>query len=292
MRYLTAGGAVVLRGAGDQRRVLVVHRPAYDDWTLPKGKPRADEPLPATAVREVREETGLTIVLRAPLGATSYEVQGVPKTVSWWLGAEVDDAGAATDSREVDQLAWISPEKAERRLSYPNEVEVLQRGCSAPETIPFMVVRHSKAMRRRSWAGRDSDRRLTERGRRQSAALVPAVLAAFGTGLVASSASTRCVDTLRPFAEVAELPLQRYFELSEEGAAREPERVALTMQLLRMQCLELGMPLAVCGHRPVLPTMLTCLGLDPDPMQVAEIRVAHLDPEGGTVTSERISPAF
>ncbi len=296
MKGLTAGGAVLLRGAEQRRRVLVVHRPAYDDWTLPKGKPRADEPLPATAVREVREETGLSIVLRAPLGTTSYAVEGVPKTVNWWRGVEVRDAGtgavAVTDEREVDRLVWLSTEDAQRRLSYPDEVAVLQRACATPETIPFLVVRHAKAMRRRSWAGRDSDRRLTERGRRQSAALVTSVLAAFGVQLVASSSSTRCVDTFRPFAEAAERPLQRYFELSEEGAAAEPQRVALTMQLLRRQCLELGMPLAACGHRPVLPGMLAAVGLDPAPMQVAEIRAAHLNPEGGTVTGERITPAF
>ena len=69
MKGLTAGGAVLLRGAEQRRRVLVVPRPAYDDWTLPKGKPRADEPLPATAVREVREGSeGVATASAAPRG--------------------------------------------------------------------------------------------------------------------------------------------------------------------------------------------------------------------------------
>ncbi|HET9561549.1 MAG TPA: NUDIX domain-containing protein, partial [Propionibacteriaceae bacterium] len=73
-RPVLAGGAVVTRE--DQLRgteVLIIHRKRYDDWTLPKGKLEVGESLPACAVREVREETGVTIRLSVPLDHVSYE---------------------------------------------------------------------------------------------------------------------------------------------------------------------------------------------------------------------------
>ena len=80
-RVLTAAGAVVLRQNKDVTEVLVIRRPAYKDWSLPKGKQKTDEDLPATAVREVFEETGVTIVLGPPAGSTRYKVDKRTKVV-------------------------------------------------------------------------------------------------------------------------------------------------------------------------------------------------------------------
>ena len=66
-RPIRSAGAVVLRGVGVRRSVALVHRPAYNDWSLPKGKLEKREPAYAAAVREVEEETGVHIRLGAPL---------------------------------------------------------------------------------------------------------------------------------------------------------------------------------------------------------------------------------
>ncbi|MDK9593875.1 NUDIX domain-containing protein [Propionibacterium freudenreichii] len=76
---------MVFRGSGEQRRVLVEHRPHYNDWTLPKGKPHGDEQLPVTAVREVEEETGIHVRLGLPLPSLRYDVSAGPKQVHFWL---------------------------------------------------------------------------------------------------------------------------------------------------------------------------------------------------------------
>src|SRR5689334_16387231 len=77
-----AAGAVVLR----KGRVLLVHRPRYDDWSFPKGKLDPGETLPAAAVREVAEETGLDVRLGPPLTQQRYPTGGRMKSVSYWIG--------------------------------------------------------------------------------------------------------------------------------------------------------------------------------------------------------------
>lgn len=81
---LQAAGALVWRERGRKLQVLLVHRPRYNDWSWPKGKPESGEPLVATAVREVSEETGKRIVLGQPLGCVRYRVGGRPKETHYW----------------------------------------------------------------------------------------------------------------------------------------------------------------------------------------------------------------
>ncbi|MGH8914753.1 MAG: NUDIX hydrolase, partial [Acidimicrobiia bacterium] len=79
-----AGGVVFRRTAKGNLRVLVAHRPRYDDWSLPKGKADAGEPPEVTAVREVLEETGYHCRIVTPLGTTRYRIQGGVKEVDWY----------------------------------------------------------------------------------------------------------------------------------------------------------------------------------------------------------------
>src|SRR5436309_1142685 len=95
-----AGGCVAWRPGTDGPEVAVVHRPRYDDWSLPKGKLDPGETLTACAVREVAEETGLTVRLGARLGRVHYVGPTGPKTVHYWA-AQVC-GGAFSPNREVD----------------------------------------------------------------------------------------------------------------------------------------------------------------------------------------------
>jgi 8-oxo-dGTP diphosphatase len=114
-----AGGVVVRDG-----RVLLVHRPAYDDWTLPKGKCEPAESDEACAVREVREETGLICALGRELPATHYtDSRGRPKRVRWWCMEPVD--GVFRPSGEVDEVRWLTREEAAKLLSYERDQVLL-----------------------------------------------------------------------------------------------------------------------------------------------------------------------
>jgi 8-oxo-dGTP diphosphatase len=115
-----AAGGVVLRDG----ELAVVHRPRYDDWSLPKGKLEPGETFEQAALREVEEETGLHGRLVRELPSVEYEVRGRPKLVRYWLMSVVDDPGF-TPNDEVDELRWLSPADAEALLTYDRDKGVV-----------------------------------------------------------------------------------------------------------------------------------------------------------------------
>lgn len=261
-RVINASGAVVVRGDRDHREVLVVHRPSYKDWSLPKGKMLSDEYLAVTAVREVREETGHHIRLLRPLTTARYPINSHVKIVQWWV-AELASDDVLDHDDETDLVEWWPAAKAIRELSYADDVKTTVEALRRPEHKPLFIVRHTKAMSRKKWQGDDADRRLTERGRRQAKALAN-LLAAFGVGELASSDSTRCMATLSPYAAKIGAEIKGYPALSEESAERHPKRVAKAMAELAKRSRDAATPLAVCGHRPVLPAMFNYFNVVPD----------------------------
>jgi len=116
-----AGGLVVRDG-----KVLLVHRPKYDDWSFPKGKCDAGETDEDCALREVEEETGLRCELMEEIGETSYrDGKGRPKVVRYWRMRAVD--GAFAPHAEVDEIRWETAENAGRLLSWPRDLALLER---------------------------------------------------------------------------------------------------------------------------------------------------------------------
>ena len=106
-------------------RLLLVHRPKYDDWTFPKGKAEPGESDEDCAVREVEEETGLRCELGAELPSTHYtDSRGRPKRVRWWCMEPVAGAFAPTD--EVDEIRWLTREEAAELLSYGRDQALLE----------------------------------------------------------------------------------------------------------------------------------------------------------------------
>jgi 8-oxo-dGTP diphosphatase len=115
---IQAAGGVVLHDG----RVAVVHRPRYDDWSLPKGKLDPGESFEDAALREVEEETGLRCRLVRELPAVEYEVRGRPKVVRYWA-MEVEDEAPFEPNEEVDEIRWLAPDEALALLSYDRDRE-------------------------------------------------------------------------------------------------------------------------------------------------------------------------
>ncbi len=120
-----AGGVVRRRtDAGDE--IAVVHRPRYDDWSLPKGKLEPGESAEAGALREVEEETGLRCRLGVELSSTRYrDRHGRPKQVRYWTMEPVQDTGFVPND-EVDELRWVTPDDAAELLSYEHDRRLVE----------------------------------------------------------------------------------------------------------------------------------------------------------------------
>jgi 8-oxo-(d)GTP phosphatase len=226
---ILAAGAVLWRRAGDEPEIALVHRPRYDDWSLPKGKVDRGETLPFAAVREVAEETGHTARLGPVLGEVRYEVLEGPKTVRYWSARAVD--GAFTPNHETDELRWCSPDDACGLLSYRRDIEVLHRfrEVGVPDSL-VLLVRHAKAGSRNQWDGDDDLRPLSSTGHDQAGRLA-ALLPLFGPERAFSAPPVRCRDTVAPLGlTVGEEPLlgeEGYWDDPAAGLARFREIAAL-----------------------------------------------------------------
>jgi 8-oxo-dGTP pyrophosphatase MutT (NUDIX family) len=120
-----AAGGVVLRDGGGGPEVLLVHRPAHDDWSLPKGKAHRRESDEDCALREVEEETGLRCSLERELPSTRYrDARGRPKVVRYWAMRPV--TGEARARAEVDDVRWLPLDEARDQLTWPRDREVLE----------------------------------------------------------------------------------------------------------------------------------------------------------------------
>lgn len=289
-RPILAGGAVVtrehsLRGT----EVVIVHRQRYDDWTLPKGKVEAGESLPVCAVREVHEETGVTIRLGVPLDSISYQAGNAGlKKVDYWGGVVLDSVRRAPDA-EVDVVSWLPVRAALSRLTYSHDHFLVQQHLEQPPTTPLIILRHAKAMDRKDWSRKDSARPINARGRRQARLLVP-ILNAYGVTSLVSSTSTRCVATVLPYAQQEELPIDTHRLLSEEEGENNAKGVGSLMRKIRAATLETGESTAICVHRPVLPHILDALDIAPATLVTGELLVAHLTSNGTVHALERHRP--
>ena len=123
---IEAAGGVLWHGErSDDRVYAIIHRPKYDDWTLPKGKLDPGESHEQAAVREVEEETGWIADLGAELGDIDYRHDDRPKRVRYW-GMRAR-SGGFTPTAEVDELRWLPLDAAHRLLTYERDREVLDR---------------------------------------------------------------------------------------------------------------------------------------------------------------------
>jgi 8-oxo-dGTP pyrophosphatase MutT (NUDIX family) len=124
-RIVRAAGGVVLREGDGEPEVVVVHRPRYDDWTLPKGKAEDGESDEECALREVEEETGLRCELVEEVASASYDdAAGRPKVARYWLMRPV--GGTLQPTREIDDARWLPLAEAEELLTYQRDVAVLR----------------------------------------------------------------------------------------------------------------------------------------------------------------------
>ncbi|ETA04009.1 hypothetical protein CcI6DRAFT_00533 [Frankia sp. CcI6] len=297
VRVVGAAGGVLWRPTRDGRQIAVVHRPRYDDWSLPKGKLRRREHPLLGALREVEEETGYRAWLGPPLGEYRYLTDGgrTVKTVRYW--AMQARSGTFVPTREVDRLAWLAKGDAARRVSYDTDRHVLAEFGRLPAgrlpapTAALVVIRHARAAHHRRWDGPDRLRPLDERGRAQANALVP-LLTSLGIRLLISADLPCCTATLAPYARAAGLAVEPEPALADTGYPGSEARVVATLMGLAAS----GTPTAICSQRTIVADLIRRL-LDgwcwpvPDQLGVREggFWLLHCPP-GRLVAAERHDP--
>jgi 8-oxo-dGTP pyrophosphatase MutT (NUDIX family)/broad specificity phosphatase PhoE len=274
VKPIRAAGGVLWRpasGRDDQVEIAVIHRPRYDDWSLPKGKLAPGESTIDGAVREVLEETGFRVRVGRPLGEVRYTKSSGssvrPKVVRYW--AMEADGGSFSPSREVDELKWLDVDSAREILTRETDVKVLDRFVRGPTLSGYVIlVRHGRAGERSKWEGDDRLRPLDGLGVRQAEELVRP-LSRFEVEEIISADFDRCVQTMLPLSEAIGVPIREEELFSELGyPAHEEEAIHLVRKL--------GESLSstvVCSQGDVIPDLL---------QRLAE--VDHVDlPEGAHV---------
>ena len=253
-KLILAAGAVAWRPGrdGGDPEVLLVHRKKYDDWSLPKGKTEPGEPLPLTAVREVFEEGGARLVLGRRLTSVRYQVGGRPKRVHWWAASVSGMDESAVPNSEVDEVTWTARPEAGERASYSHDVGVLDdfASCRA-DTVPLILLRHATAVPRTKWQGEDGERPLDSSGRAQAELLAPLLAAFAPRARVISSAATRCLDSVRPYAELTGAQVRAEPALQIRSSGTDP---AVSAALIA-EAIGGGEPAVVCVHRENLPLL-------------------------------------
>jgi 8-oxo-dGTP pyrophosphatase MutT (NUDIX family)/phosphohistidine phosphatase SixA len=252
-RQIRAAGAVAWRpGPDGGPEVLLVHRKKYDDWSLPKGKQEPGEPLALTAAREVFEEGGARLILGRRLAPVRYEVNGRPKRVWYWAAKTAGTDGGLVPNTEVDQVAWLPFPQAVRRASYGHDVGVLEDFASRPAgTVPLILLRHASAMPKSTWNADDDERPLADSGRAEAGTLAM-LLACFAPGArVVSSAAARCLETVRPYAELTGAEVRAAPALHVQSSRTDQADSAVLIS----GAVAAGEPAVFCTHRENMPSL-------------------------------------
>jgi 8-oxo-(d)GTP phosphatase len=258
-----AGGVVWRTGDAGVLETALVHRPKYDDWSLPKGKADPGEHLLQTAVREVVEETGLSVVagrrsVRTRYAVTLRDGRTAPKEVDYWL---MQGSGDFVPNDEVDQLCWLGVDRAAELVSQPHDRAVLAdlARTDVPRAPTLLLVRHASAGDRSDFDGPDELRRLDRRGRAQARRLAE-VLPLFRPVAVATAEPVRCRETMGPLAEALGIDVELLPELGEERFKADPEAGLTAVERLLTPRAEPGVTV-VCSQGGTIPTVLLELGV-------------------------------
>lgn len=249
---ILAAGAVLWRphDISGTPEIAIIHRPRYDDWSLPKGKVEPRETEPVTAVREIEEETGFRAHLGRRLASVNYPVDNTTKRVRYWAGRCVGGEFAA--NTEVDDLKWLPADQAMTALTYPDDRKVLRRFLKLPaDTQTVMIVRHATAGSKARYKGDDRKRPLDKHGRAQAESLVGQLLS-FGAGELFAADRVRCEQTLGPLAEELGVVIGNEPDLTEEAYA--DNRKAPRQRILEIAASSVNP--VICTQGKVIPDFI------------------------------------
>jgi len=250
---MRAAGALLWRETQERTiEIALIHRPRYDDWTLPKGKIEEGETALQCAYRELVEETGIKASFTRQLGSIDYVENGEGKRVIFWAAHCALNASTFIANEEVDQLRWLPCEEAMELSTYQSDREMIANFQSQEQrTDTLIILRHAKALERGDWDEPDSQRTLNEVGFDQAQLLIKH-LEPFAIDEVYTSDYTRCMQTVTPLAHTRGLSITGVPSLNEQIFEEDPSRAVAFANALKQD----EKNIVICSHNPVIPTML------------------------------------
>ena len=258
-----AAGIICWRETKGILEVLLVHRPKYGDWTFPKGKQDPGEYLPETAVREMWEETGISLKLGRPVAQISYTVEkNEDKVVYYWSSKASEKAWKKkkfSPNEEISEISWEKADQALSKLSYQHDKDLLSdvvklHKAKELETRALILLRHAQATPRADWKGQEAKRPLLPEGKQQAKRLVN-LLSAFGPKRLVTSPWKRCEQTIEPYAKARKKKIIERSQLTELSSKLSPRKTKLAVEAL----FDESKSALLCSHRPALPTITQTL---------------------------------
>lgn len=245
-----AAGAILWREVDDEAiEIAVVHRPKYDDWSIPKGKLDRGETHISAAFREVLEETGYRSKFGPFLGSIKYSTDDVEKEVQYWAAQANALAEQKPSEDEVDELRWVSPSDAMILLTNNSEKSILERFVEiGARTHTLILLRHAKALNREEWQKDDEDRPLDQVGQIQARNL-PNLYLPYAVDQISSSDAMRCAETVFPLSQAMAKIVTYVSDLSEYVFHRNK---TAAIDYVR-ELIELEGAYLICSHNPILP---------------------------------------
>lgn len=286
-RVIQAAGGLVFRVTSKGKlKILVAHRPRYDDWGLPKGKAENGETPEETAVREVLEETGFHCRIVAPLGTSRYRINAGIKEVHWFAMRPLPDSPGFVRNKEVDEIRWLTRKQAKGICDYENDRGLISDSGlkKVSRTGTLFLMRHATAGDRTKWDGIDAIRPITKKGRRQTKALAESYADA-GIERIYTSPYTRCVETVEPLADSIGAKVVEHDALAEGPDI--DAAYALCDELV-------GYNAVLCSHGDVIPAVINRMmwaGLDLESrFYCSKGSVWEVNLQGGRFTTARYVP--
>jgi 8-oxo-dGTP diphosphatase len=198
------------------------------------------------------EETGYTPVFGPEIGDVTYEVDGLKKIVKYWSAQAIGEPTGTTDLQEVDQLLWLTPTDAKKKLTLEDDKSLVDFFLEFESgTTPLVLLRHGKAVKREDWDGDDGDRPLAQLGQIQSKRMLSLYLP-YNIAEIHSSDAQRCIETIDPMARSLKMNPIYSADLSEYGYEKDREAPLDYAQNL----MDEGKSAIICSHNPILPKLL------------------------------------
>jgi 8-oxo-(d)GTP phosphatase len=246
---IKAAGGLVFRVTPRGRiKVLVAHRPRYDDWGLPKGKHDPGESDEEAALREVLEETGFRCRIVEPLPGTRHQTGGRTKEVAWYAMRPLPDSPGFRPNDEIDEIKWLSPRRAARIVDYDNDRRLIEGAelKKLASTGTIWVVRHALAVEKGAWSGPDEKRPLDGKGKKQ-AKRIAKLLQDESLDRIVASPAKRCLETVKPLAKAIGARIERDARLA---------RTATPAELAELLDSLVGHNAVLCTHGETIPQLL------------------------------------